>query len=163
VSEAIRIAPAVRADVPVILELIRELADYERLSHQVVATAADLEAELFGARPAAEVLIARAGGDPVGFALFFHNFSTFLGRRGLYLEDLYVKPAARGKGYGKALLVELARMAVERKCGRLEWAVLDWNAPAIGFYEGLGARKLDEWRVFRLAGEALTRLAARPS
>ena len=146
-------------DVPLLLSLIRELAEYERLAGEVVATEEDLSRSLFGERPAAEVLVATLDGLPVGFALFFHNFSTFLGRRGLYLEDLYVRPAARGRGVGRALLVRLAAIAVERGCGRLEWAVLDWNDPAIGFYRRLGASPMSDWTVFRLAGPALAALA----
>ena len=154
------ITPATAADVPTILHLIRSLAEYERLSHEVVATEDSLHAALFGDRPGAECLIARTHGEPVGFALYFHNFSTFLSRRGLYLEDLFVEPAHRGKGYGKALLQQLARIAVGRGCGRLEWSVLDWNAPAIGFYESLGATLMSEWRIFRLTGDALQAFAA---
>lgn len=154
------IDPATTADVPTILHLIRALADYERLTHEVVATEVSLQAALFGERPGAECLIAREGGEPVGFALYFHNFSTFLSRRGLYLEDLFVEPAHRGKGYGKALLQQLAQIAVARGCGRLEWSVLDWNAPAIGFYESLGARLMSEWRIFRLTGDALQTFAS---
>ena len=154
------IEAATVADVPTILRLIRALAEYERLSHEVVATEDSLRAALFGDRPGAECLIARADGEPVGFALYFHNFSTFLSRRGLYLEDLFVEPAQRGKGYGKALLQRLAQIAVERGCGRLEWSVLDWNAPAIGFYVSLGARLMTEWRIFRLTGEALQAFAS---
>ena len=145
--------------VPLILDFIRELAAYERLSDNVVATLAGLEDELFGPKPVAEVLLAFEGTEPVGFALFFSNFSTFLGQRGIYLEDLFVRPKARGKGYGKALLRELARLAVLRRAGRLEWAVLDWNAPAIGFYEALGALPMTEWKIFRLTGDSLQRLA----
>jgi GNAT superfamily N-acetyltransferase len=154
-----RIERAREEHVPLILSFIRELAEYERMSDQVVATEAGLRDELFGFSPAAEVLLAFEGNDPVGFALFFHNFSTFLGQRGIYLEDLFIRPAVRGKGYGKALLRELARIAMERHAGRLEWAVLDWNAPAIGFYEALGARAMREWNVFRLTGAPLRRLA----
>jgi GNAT superfamily N-acetyltransferase len=139
--------------------LIVELAEYERLAHQVVATEEDLRRTLFGGRAYAEVLIARVGGDVAGFALFFHNYSTFLGRPGLYLEDLYVRPAFRGVGLGRALLARLARIAVERDCGRLEWWVLDWNEAAIGFYRKLGARAMDDWTVFRLDDEALRALA----
>ncbi len=154
------VTPATAADVPTILHLIRSLAEYEKLSHEVVATEDSLSAALFGERPGAECLIARENGEPVGFALYFHNFSTFLSRRGLYLEDLFVEPAQRGKGYGKALLQKLAQIAVELGCGRLEWSVLDWNAPAIGFYESLGAKLMTEWRIFRLTGEALQTFAA---
>lgn len=152
--------PAVRADVPLILAFIRELAEYEKLAHEVVADEAGLAEQLFGERPAAEVVIAEADGQPAGFALFFHNFSTFLGRRGLYLEDLYVRPAFRGRGLGLALMRHLARLAVERGCGRFEWSVLDWNTPAIAFYRRLGAVGLEDWTVQRLSGEALRRLAA---
>jgi GNAT superfamily N-acetyltransferase len=155
----IRLATA--ADVPLILELIRGLADYEKLLHEVVATEADLERTLFGARPYAEVLIAEDdGGAPVGFALFFHNYSTFLGRPGIYLEDLFVVPAARGQGLGRALMIAIAKLAVERGCGRFEWAVLDWNVDAIGFYRALGAIGMDAWRVQRVTGDALVKLAA---
>ncbi len=147
------------ADVPLILALIRELAEYEKLPHEVVADDALLKTHLFGERPAAEVIIATLNNEPVGFALFFPTFSTFLGRPGLYLEDLYVRPHARGQGIGRTLLVYLAGLAVERGCGRLEWAVLDWNASAIGFYRKVGAVPMDEWTVFRLAGEALEVLA----
>jgi len=146
-------------DTPVILAMIRELADYERMSHEVVADVTRLRQSLFGERRVAEVLIAEKRGEPLGFALFFHNFSTFVGRPGIYLEDLYVRPAARGSGIGKALLVRLARIAVERGCGRLEWAVLDWNEPAIGFYRRLGATAMYEWTVFRLTGATLEDLA----
>ena len=154
------IRPATRADVPVILAFIRDLAEYERLPHEVVATEAALDETLFGDRPAAEVRIATLGGEAVGFALFFHTYSTFLARRGLYLEDLFVRPDARGHGVGRALLAALARLAVERGCGRLEWSVLDWNASAIGFYRALGAAPMDDWTVFRLTGDALARVAA---
>ena len=143
-----------------VLAFIRELAEYEKLAHEVVATEADLRQSLFGARPAAECLIAESGGKPAGFALFFHNFSTFLGKPGLYLEDLYVKPELRGQGVGRKLLAHLARLAVSRGCGRFEWAVLDWNEPAIRFYQGLGARMLQDWRVNRVTGDALVKLAA---
>jgi GNAT superfamily N-acetyltransferase len=155
----LRIEPASEADVPLILGFIRELAEYERMLDKVVATEALLHEQLFGARPGAEVLIARLEAEPVGFALFFHNFSTFLGRRGLYLEDLFVRPAYRGKGVGRALLAQLARTALARGCGRLEWWVLDWNAPAIGFYRALGAHAMSDWTVFRLSGEPLAALA----
>jgi GNAT superfamily N-acetyltransferase len=155
----LELRPAAPADVPVILALIRELADYERLAADVVATEDLLREALFGPRVAAECVIAELAGQAVGFALFFHNFSTFLGRHGLYLEDLFVRPSARGLGVGKALLSHLARIAVERGCGRSEWSVLDWNTPAIGFYRSLGAEPLTEWTVFRLRGEALSRLA----
>lgn len=159
---SIRVNRASERDVPLVLQMIRDLAEYERMSDQVVATESGLRDALFGARPAAEVLIAYAGEQAAGFALFFHNFSTFVGRRGLYLEDLFVKPEFRGLGLGKRLLTELARIAVDRRCGRLEWAVLDWNEPAIGFYKKLGARPMDDWTVFRLAGDALKQLAEAP-
>lgn len=155
----IRIRPAAEADVPLILRFIRELAEYEQLLHEVVATEDRLRETLFGARPAAEVVIAEDDGDPLGFALFFHNYSTFLARPGLYLEDLYVRPEARGRGAGRALLAHLARLARERGCGRLEWWVLDWNEPAIRFYRSLGAQPMDDWTVFRLTGADLDRLA----
>ena len=142
--------------------MIRGLADYERLTELCVATEADLAAALFDGKAAIEVVLAIEDEKPVGFALFFHNFSTFLGRRGLYLEDLFVWPEHRGRGYGRALLVHLARLAVERRCGRFEWAVLDWNAPAIGFYQALGATMLADWRISRVTGDALTRLAEAP-
>lgn len=144
---------------PVILAFIRQLAEYEKLSHQAVMTEEILQQSLFGPRPAAEVLLGYAGDQPVAFAVFFHNFSTFLGRPGLYLEDLFVIPEMRGKGFGKAMLVELARIARERNCGRFEWSVLDWNKPAIDFYKALGAVPMDEWTIFRVTGEALKRLA----
>ncbi len=150
---------ATRDDVPVIAELIRGLARFEKLEHEVVMTEELLAASLFGKRPYAEVLLAEDDGRAVGFALFFHNFSTFLGRPGIYLEDLFVLPEQRGLGVGRMLLVRLARLAVERGCGRLEWAVLDWNRDAIGFYERLGARPNSDWTVYRLTGEALTGLA----
>lgn len=149
-------------DVGLILGFIRQLAEYEKLAHEVVADEATLAAELFGARPMAEVVIAELDGEPAGFALFFHNFSTFLGRPGIYLEDLFVRPELRGHGIGGILLGFLAAVAVERGCGRLEWSVLDWNRSAIGFYESLGATAMTEWSTYRLAGEALARLAARP-
>ena len=151
---------ATEGDVPLILSLIRELAEYEKLSHEVVATEEDLRATLFGERPFAEVLIAHYDEAPAGFALFFHNFSTFLGKPGIYLEDLYVKPELRGVGIGKKLLGHLARLAKERGCGRLEWWVLDWNEPSIGFYDRIGAVAMDDWTVYRLAGGALDDLAA---
>jgi GNAT superfamily N-acetyltransferase len=159
----IRIEPAQERDVPLILALIRGLAEYERLADQCIATEARLREALFGAQPAAEVLLAYADDQPAGFALFFHNFSTFLGRRGLYLEDLFVKPEFRRLGIGRRLLTELARIAVERGCGRFEWSVLDWNAPAIEFYTRLGAKPLDEWTIFRVTGSALTELAGGPT
>jgi GNAT superfamily N-acetyltransferase len=155
------IRPATEDDVPIILSLIRELAEYERLSHEVVATEDLLRESLFGERRGAEVLIACCKGAPAGFALFFHSFSTFLGRPGIYLEDLYVKPEFRGRGIGRALLTHLARLAKERGCGRLEWAVLDWNEPAIKLYKSIIAVPMDEWTVYRVTGEALETLATR--
>jgi GNAT superfamily N-acetyltransferase len=148
-----------RADVPVIAELIRGLARYERLEDQVSMTEARLEATLFGSRRFAETLIAESDGKAVGFALFFHNYSTFLAKPGIYLEDLYVPETHRGQGIGRALLTRLAAIAVDRDCGRLEWAVLDWNKDAIGFYERLGAKPSSDWTVYRLTGDALTGLA----
>ena len=159
-SPLLSIRPATVDDVPLVRALIGELAEYERLADAAVATDADLRAQLFGERPAAEVLIGEVDGEPAGFALFFHNFSTFLGKRGLYLEDLFVRPAARGAGLGKHLMAALARIAVQRDCGRFEWSVLDWNAPAIGFYRRIGAVGMDEWTVQRLEGEALHALAS---
>jgi GNAT superfamily N-acetyltransferase len=156
----LRIRPATPADTALILTLIRELAEYERLAHTVVATEADLWEALFGARPFAETVLAEVDGEPAGFALFFHNFSTFLARPGLYLEDLFVRPAFRRRGVGRALFTHLARLAVERRCGRFEWTVLDWNAPAIAFYQQLGADLLKEWRVCRLTGDSLQRAGA---
>ncbi len=150
---------AQRDDVPVILSLIRELAEYERAPNEVIATEDQLRENLFGAHPGAEVLIGEEAGQPVGFALFFHNFSTWMGRRGLYLEDLFVRPAVRGKGYGRALLVRLAELARDRDCGRMEWAVLDWNKPAIQFYLKLGARPNEGWSIYRLTREGIERLA----
>ena len=146
-------------DVPLILELIRDLATYERAPKEVTATEEQLVTVLFGEKPVAEVLLAFEGKSPVGFAVFFHNFSTWLGRPGLYLEDLFVKPEKRGKGYGRALLVDLAKIARDRGCGRMEWAVLNWNEPAIKFYRALGAEPLDEWTVFRLTRDGIARLA----
>ena len=157
-APASRVPPARRADVPAIPALIREPADFERLTHVCTGTADDLEQAAFGSRPVVEVLVAEALGKIDGFALFFHTFSTFLGRRGLWLEDLYVRPERRGSGIGTALLKALAALAVERGCGRFEWAVLDWNTPAIGFYERMGATVLPDWRIARVTGEALDRL-----
>ena len=156
-----RIRGATEEDVPLVLSLIRELVEYEKLSHEVVATEEGLRDSLFGERRYAEVLIAEQDGTPAGFALFFHNFSTFLGKPGIYLEDLYVKPAFRGAGIGKELLVYLASLAKRRDCGRLEWWVLDWNEPSIGFYKKLGAVPMDDWTVYRVTGEALEDLAGR--
>lgn len=149
------IRAAVPSDVPAILSLIRELAEYEKLLDMLVATEASLHQALFGSRPSVEALVADVGSQTVGFALFFHNFSTFLGKPGMYLEDLYVRPAFRGQGLGKALLARLAQMANERDCGRLEWSVLNWNEPSIRFYESLGARPMSDWTVYRLTGDAL--------
>ena len=156
------IRPAREEETPKILKLIQALADYEKLSHEVVADEETLRRYLFGPRPFAEVLFGCEGEKVAGFALFFHNFSTFLGRPGIYLEDLFVFPEHRGKGYGKALLAHLAKLAVERECGRLDWAVLDWNTPAIDFYRSLGAEHLVEWQTFRLSGSPLRRLAGQP-
>ena len=153
------IRPAHVEDVPVILQLIRDLATYERAPNEVTATEEQLVVVLFGEQPAAEVLLAFEGQSPVGFAVFFYNFSTWLGRPGLYLEDLFVNPDKRGKGYGRALLVELAKVARERECGRMEWAVLDWNEPAIKFYRSLGAKPMEEWTVFRLTRDGIAKLA----
>jgi GNAT superfamily N-acetyltransferase len=146
-------------DVPIILQLIRDLATYERAPNEVTATEEQLVEVLFGPRPSAEVMLAFEEDIAVGFAVFFHNFSTWLGRPGLYLEDLFVKPEVRGKGYGRALLVHLAKIARERGCARMEWAVLDWNDPAIQFYHKLGAAPMDEWTVFRLTGDGIAKLA----
>ncbi len=146
---------ATPADVPAILGLIRELAEYERLLDQVVADETALHRALFGKRPIVEALVSIVGDETVGFALFFHNFSTFLGKPGMYLEDLYVRPAFRGRGLGKTLLTEVARIAVERDCGRMEWSVLDWNEPSIRFYESLGAKPMSDWTIYRLTGDAL--------
>lgn len=156
-----RIRPAAPADVATILRFVCELAEYEREPDAVEATEAMLAEALFGDRPAAEAVIAEGEGDAIGFALFFHNFSTWTGRRGLYLEDLYVTPEARGSGAGRALLAHLAALALDRGCARFEWSVLDWNEPAIGFYRALGAEPMAEWTVQRLTGEALVRLAGR--
>jgi len=153
------IRPAVEADAPVILELIRGLAEYERAPDQVVCDESRLRASLFGERPEAEVLLACIGDQAAGFAVFFHNYSTWLGGKGIYLEDLFVRPEARGKGIGKALLKAVAVIAKERQCGRMRWAVLDWNQPSIDFYRGLGAFALDEWTLYQLNREAIERLA----
>lgn len=155
----ISVREAREEDVPLILSLIGELAEYEKLSGEVVATEEGLRENLFGERRYAEVLIGERDGTPAGFALFFHNFSTFLGRPGIYLEDLYVRPEFRGAGIGRALLASLARLAVDRGCGRLEWWVLDWNEPSIGFYRKLGAVPMDDWTVYRVSGRALEELA----
>lgn len=155
------IRPAARDDAPLLLELIGELADYERLRHEVVLDAGLLERHLFGERPAAEAVLAEVDGAAVGYALFFPTFSTFLGRPGIWLEDLFVRPARRGAGVGGALLAHLAELAVARDCGRLEWSALDWNEPALAFYRGLGARRMGEWQLHRLDGAALAAVAAR--
>ena len=155
----VRVRSASEADVPLILSFIKELAEYERLSHEVVATEETLREWLFGERTVAEVLIGESGGDPAGFALFFHNFSTFLGKPGIYLEDLYVRPEFRSRGIGRTLLIHLARLARQRGYGRLEWSVLDWNEPAIGFYRGIGASPVSGWTVYRVTGQELEDLA----
>jgi GNAT superfamily N-acetyltransferase len=159
--EHIRIVPAEVSDVPVILRMIKALADYEQLTHEVTATEQDLRQSLFGPRPAAEVVIGYHQDAPVGFALFFHTFSTFLGRQGLYLEDLFVVPEWRGRGVGKQLLAHVASIAESRQCGRLEWTVLDWNESAIAFYRRMGAHVLDEWRICRLTGHELRAASTR--
>ena len=158
-TAALTIRPVAEHEVAEVLKFIRELAVYEHLEHEVVATEAALRAALFGPRPYAEVAFACLEGAPVGFALFFHNFSTFLGKPGIYLEDLFVRPEARGRGVGRSLLAWLARTALERGCGRLDWAVLDWNEPSIVFYRKLGAVAQDEWTTMRVSGAALERLA----
>ncbi len=157
----ITIHAAEKADVPALFQLVKDLAEYERLAHAVTGTETQLAECLFGARPYAEAVIAQLDNEPVGFALFFHNFSTFLTQPGLYLEDLFVKPTVRGKGVGEALITYLATIAVERNCGRFEWAVLDWNEPAIQFYRKMGAVSMDDWRVQRVTGETLNAMAAR--
>ncbi len=159
-NHTLAIRPAAAADLPLIAALIRELADYEKLAGEVRFDERVLGEKLFGPRPYAEVLIGEVDGIPQGFALFFHNFSTFEGKPGIYLEDLFVRPGARGSGLGKALLAALAALALARDCARLEWSVLDWNAPAIGFYKKLGARMMDEWTVMRVDGAALARLGS---
>jgi GNAT superfamily N-acetyltransferase len=154
-----RIEPATAHDVPLILKFIKGLAEYERLTHEVVATEESLRNTLFGPHRFAEVVIGYSGTEPAGFALFFHNYSTFLGRPGIYIEDIFVLPEWRRKGLGRRLLVYIARLAVERNCGRVEWSVLDWNEPALRFYRSIGAQAMDEWTVYRLAGDALKKLA----
>jgi GNAT superfamily N-acetyltransferase len=154
-----RTRPATPADIPLILAMIRELADYERAPHEAIATEQLLREALFSPRPACEALIGELDGSPQGFALFFHNFSTWKGRQGLYLEDLFVRPSARGKGLGKALFTHVARLAVERGCPRMEWAVLDWNTPAIDFYRSMGAVAMDQWTTYRLTDDALRQAA----
>jgi len=156
---AFEIRDATESDIPLILQFIRDLAEYERLAHLVTASEERLRETLFGRHRYAEVVIAEEDGIAAGFALFFHNYSTFLGQPGIYLEDLFVKPEYRGRGYGKALLARLAQIARDRDCGRIEWAVLNWNEPSIAFYKSLGARPMEEWRTFRLTGEALESLA----
>ncbi|MGE5352072.1 MAG: N-acetyltransferase family protein [Acidobacteriota bacterium] len=162
-AQKLVIKKACKNDTPLILSFIRQLAEYERMSDEVVATEELLEEVLFCNSPSAEVVLAYYNNEPAGFALYFFNFSTFVGRPGLYLEDLFVKPELRGKGIGKALLIHLAKIAVEKKCGRFEWSVLDWNEPAINFYKSLGARPMDEWTVFRVDGEKLKSLAEKLS
>ena len=156
---ALRIEQATERDVPLILRLIKGLAEYEKLTHEVTATEDGLRQSLFGPRPGAEVVIGYAGDEPAGFALFFPNYSTFLGKPGIYLEDLFVLPEWRGQGFGRQILAHLATLAIERGSGRLEWAVLNWNEPAIGFYKKLGATPMHEWTVFRVTGDALHELA----
>lgn len=158
-EDSLIIRPAVAEDVSLILHFVRRLAEYEKLGDQVTASEEGLRHALFGPRPEAEVLLAFVGDMPVGFAVYFHNFSTFLGRRGLWLEDIFIEPVQRGKGYGKALLLALARIAHERGCGRFEWAALDWNTPAWDFYRSLGATPMEEWTMFRVTGAALEKLA----
>ena len=158
-TPSLRIEKATVQDVPLILQFISELAEYEKLLDRVTTTEELLRETLFGPRPAAEVLLAYETNEPVGFAIYFFNYSTFMGRPGLYLEDLFVRPAVRGRGFGRALLAHLAQVAIERNCGRMEWAVLDWNEPAIGFYKRLGAVPMDDWTVFRVWDKALQDLA----
>ena len=160
-TAALSIRPVREDEVELVLQFVRELAEYERLAHEVTATAPDLRAALFGPRPYVEAVLGCIDGQPRGFALFFHNFSTFLGKPGLYLEDLYVQPAARGRGLGSHMLAWLARLALERGCRRFEWSVLDWNEPALRVYRGLGARAADDWTLHRVTGEALLQLAAK--
>jgi GNAT superfamily N-acetyltransferase len=160
-THSLSVRPAAAADVDLVLGFIRELADYERLAHEVTATREQIHTALFGPRPYAEAVLGCIDGEPCGFALFFHNFSTFLGKPGLYLEDLYVRPSARGRGLGSYLLAWLAALALERDCGRFEWAVLDWNEPALKVYRSLGARAADDWTIQRVTGEALRQLAAK--
>jgi GNAT superfamily N-acetyltransferase len=155
----VRIVPATERDTPVILALIKALAEYEQKQDEVEATEDDVRESLFGEWAAAEVVLAYVGTDVAGFALFFHNYSTFVGRRGLYLEDLFVQPAYRGRGIGRRLLSHLARLAVERRCKRIDWSVLDWNESAVRFYRSIGAVAMDEWTVYRLSGDALARMA----
>jgi GNAT superfamily N-acetyltransferase len=161
-SSGLDISPATTADVPLILSLINDLAEYEKLRHESVATETSIHEALFGPKPHAEAVIARFDGEPAGFALFFHNFSTFLGKPGLYLEDLFVRPAYRGRAIGKSLLSHLASLAVQRNCGRFQWQVLDWNRPSRDFYESLGAQADPAWVNYRMSGDALRRLAESP-
>ena len=154
-----RMASATEGDIPTILRFVKGLAEYEGLAHEVVATEENLRESMFGPRASVEAVIAYSATEPVGFAVFFHNYSTFLGRSGLYLEDLFVLPEWRGRGLGRILMGYVARIAVARDCGRLEWSVLDWNEPAIGFYQALGARPMDEWTTYSLTGEALEQLS----
>jgi GNAT superfamily N-acetyltransferase len=159
----VNVRPATPADVGAVFELIQALAEYEQLSHEVVGSVEALKQDLFGSRPYAEAIVAEYAGQAVGFALFFHNYSTFLTKPGIYLEDLFVLPEFRRKGIGKAILTYLAQLAISRRCGRLEWSVLDWNKPAITFYESMGASVLPDWRICRVAGDSLTQLAAEKS
>ncbi|NEP78563.1 MAG: GNAT family N-acetyltransferase [Okeania sp. SIO3C4] len=158
--DELKLRSATPADVPIIFELIKALAEYEKLSHAVTGSVASLKADLFGDRPYAEAIIAEFAGQPVGFSLFFHNYSTFLTQPGIYIEDLFVLPEYRGRGIGKQLVSYVAQLAVSRNCGRLEWSVLDWNKPAIGFYQRIGASILDEWRICRVTGNSLNSLAS---
>lgn len=158
-ADTLSIRRAAREDVPLVLSFVKDLAEYEKLSHVVVATPEAIAEELFGPKSVAEALLGFSGAEPVAFAVYFHNFSTFLGRKGLYLEDLYVRPSHRRRGIGRAMLLQVARIAAERKCGRLEWSVLDWNEPAIFFYETLGATIMHEWKLVRVTGAALEKLA----
>jgi len=158
-NETLKIKKATVKDVPLILSLIRELAIYEKLLHEVIATEKDIKKCLFGVKKYAEVLVAFYDNKPAGMALFFHNYSTFVGKPGIYLEDLYVKPELRGKGIGKSLLIELIKIAHKRNCGRVEWAVLDWNQPAMDFYKKLGAEMMDSWRIFRLTSDKISKIA----
>ena len=158
-TQTLSIRQATRADVPLVLSFVKDLAEYEKLSHLVVATEQVIAEELFGPKSHTEVLLGYSGAEPAAFAVYFHNFSTFLGKKGLYLEDLYVRPAHRRRGFGRAMLLQVARIAAERNCGRLEWSVLDWNEPAIFFYETLGATIMHEWKQVRVTGAALEKLA----
>jgi GNAT superfamily N-acetyltransferase len=157
-NTAFQIRKSVPEDVPLILQLIKEIAEYEKLSHEVTATTETLMESLFSEKKSAEVVIGELNGEPVGYALFFHNFSTFLGKKGLYLEDLFVRPKHRGKGFGKKLLLHLVNLAKERNCGRMEWSVLNWNTPAIEFYKSLGALPMDEWTTYRLNETTINKL-----